>query len=206
MNTFQEIPVNNSALNKRKTIHNKGINDANYLINPRIHGKHLMCPYYKVWTSMLTRCYSEAYHKTHPTYLGCSVYEEWLTFSNFKSWMEKQNWKNKELDKDLIIRGNKVYSPSTCIFVTSAINNLLSDRLSLRGACVIGVQWCKSHKKYKAVCSVNSKLKFLGRYVSEKEASQAYLTFKKQHIIFIAHNQTDLQLKQILLNIANTEY
>ena len=74
-----------------------------------------------------------------PTYKGCSVSEEWLRFSNFKRWMEKQDWDGKQLDKDILFEGNKVYSAETCVFVTSVVNSFTSDSGAKRGEWLIGV-------------------------------------------------------------------
>lgn len=94
-----------------------GINDADY--------NTADCPYMRRWSAMLQRCYSESYHKRKPSYKGCYVCKEWLTFSNFKSWMEKQDWKDKQLDKDFLGDG-KLYSPETCCFIPAKVNSYLA--------------------------------------------------------------------------------
>jgi len=85
--------------------------DSSYVTQKTIDGVMVVCPFYRKWISMLTRCYSKNYQLRHPTYKGCSVSDEWLLFSAFKSWMKKQDWDGKQLDKDLLISGNKIYSP-----------------------------------------------------------------------------------------------
>ena len=75
---------------------------------------------------MLKRCYSSRYHKTRPSYIGCSVCPEWRYFSKFCLWMENQKWEGMELDKDLLVKGNQVYGPDTCCFLPGAINSLFS--------------------------------------------------------------------------------
>ncbi len=67
---------------------------------------------------MLQRCYSESYLNKRPSYRGCSVCEEWKTFSNFMAWMKNKNMENLELEKDILVPGNKLYSPETCVFVS----------------------------------------------------------------------------------------
>ena len=101
-----------------KLVWGVGINDADYSVCPRVDGIHINCIYYQTWQSMLERCYSSKYQAKHPTYKSCTVCEEWLHFSNFRSWMVGQNHKGKFLDKDILELGNKIYSPETCIFVT----------------------------------------------------------------------------------------
>ena len=121
---FEEIPATQKSIDNRKLVYGVGINDADYQVNPTIDGSRVMCPAYSAWHSMIERCYSEKYHDKKPTYKECYVCDEWLYFLKFKSWMEKQDYKGKELDKDILIQGNKVYSPETRIFVDKTINVL----------------------------------------------------------------------------------
>lgn len=83
------------------------------------------CKYYRAWSGMLLRCYSEKFQLKSPSYRGVTVCDEWLTFSNFKRWMENQDWQGKQLDKDLLSRSVKIYSPETCCFVSSMVNNFV---------------------------------------------------------------------------------
>ena len=84
---------------------------------------------YNIWKKVLQRCYSKEYHIKKPTYIGCSVVKEWLNFQNFAKWYKK-NYKPEtmegwHLDKDILVKGNKIYSPETCCFVPADINSLL---------------------------------------------------------------------------------
>lgn len=101
-----------------RLVYGVGINDAGYPVK----GKLGVCKYYEVWKGMLQRCYSERARKNRPSYNSCEVVESWLTFSNFRIWMEKQDWKDKHLDKDLIEKGNKIYAPDKCIFISPRLN------------------------------------------------------------------------------------
>lgn len=115
-------------MNTKPTIYGKGINDAGYPTEQRINGIRVLCPFYTKWSSMIRRCYSGE----HEQYINCNVCEEWLTFSIFKEWMLQQDWEGLELDKDIKIPGNKMYSPFTCLFVPKEVNNLMKapkDRL-----------------------------------------------------------------------------
>lgn len=202
MNKFIEIPVDKKSLYMRKPIFGIGINDANYQVQPMIGNKREICPYYKTWKKMLERCYSAKYHVIQPTYKDCFVCTEWLTFSNFRAWMEIQDWKGKQLDKDLLIKGNKIYSADTCVFVTQRVNSLLNTQKATRGAHALGVSWKRAMGKFQAQCSVGSVCKALGYYLTEEEAHQAYIHFKKELIITIANEQNDIRVKNVLIERA----
>lgn len=108
-----------------KTIYNIGYyGDGKY--KARINNKKTL--HYIKWFSMFNRCYNHKYHEKQPHYLGCSVSEEFHCFQDFAKWMD-ENWyeydKMLELDKDLLIEGNKVYSPEACCFIPKEINNAL---------------------------------------------------------------------------------
>ena len=107
-------------INKKDMVYGVGINDAEYSVHEykKINGRRKTvwrCPYYNRWIDILKRCYSKGFHSKNPTYKGCTVSEEWLIFSNFRDWMIKQNWEGKQLDKDLLFEGNKIYNPETCV-------------------------------------------------------------------------------------------
>ena len=81
-------------LDKPKLVYGVGINDADYVVQKKetvgyVNGVRKQkivweCPYYRVWKGMLKRCYSPELQERQPTYKGCSVSKEWLTFSNFR--------------------------------------------------------------------------------------------------------------------------
>ena len=139
-------------------VHGVGINDANYAVTEletiEVNGVRKrrivwVCPYYSVWTNMLKRCYSAKFQERNPTYKGCSVSKEWWRFSNFRRWMEAQDFEDKQMDKDLLFEGNKVYSAETCVFVTSVVNSFTLDRGNDRGEWLIGVNWHKRDGKFR---------------------------------------------------------
>tara|TARA_R110000782_G_scaffold223191_1_gene310208 strand:+ start:169 stop:741 length:573 start_codon:yes stop_codon:yes gene_type:complete len=185
-------------MKKTKLIYGVGINDANYTVGPKINGKQLWCPFYKTWHRMIMRCYSVKSLKAKPGYLNCSVDDKWLVFSNFKLWMETQDWKGKHLDKDLLIQGNKVYGPLPCMFVGAEINTLLIDAAKSRGLFPIGVSIVRSNR-YRSQCNVFGKSKHLGTYGTPEEAYGAYKAFKYKHIAEIANQQIE-PLRTALLN------
>ena len=154
---------------------------------------------YVCWKDMLKRCYSAKYQEKYPTYKGCSVSDDWLYYPNFKNWYNKNyyeiNNKTSQLDKDVLIKGNKVYSPDTCVFVPNFINTLFVKSQKIRGELPIGVTYHKVNKKYIAQLSVykNGKktTKYLGYFTTPNDAFEAYKQAKENYIKEIADNYKD---------------
>ncbi len=165
-----------------KLVYGYGINDADYAVQPTINGKRTICPFYRKWKNMLGRAYSEKCHKNQPTYIGTTVCQEWHSFMVFKRWMEKQNWKDNDLDKDILYPNNKHYSPHTCVFVTNKINMIIPRENSK------GVHFDDFTSKFKAQISIDGKRKSIGRYETFIEAQNAYLIEKIKHIKSVVHN------------------
>ena len=145
---------------------------------------------YSVWTSMLMRCYSDKCQKKHPTYKGCTVCEEWLNYSNFKKWFNDNYYEiegeQMALDKDILVKGNKIYSPNTCVFVPQNINTLFTKRNKSRGKYPIGVYKPNNSNKFQVNCNTfyngKSKLKYLGYYNTIEDAFNAYKQYKEANI------------------------
>lgn len=171
-----------------------GINDVGYVVDKLINGERIICPYYKTWKNMLGRCY---YDKNRPTYEGASVCEEWFRLSNFKSWMEKQDWQGKELDKDLLVKGNKLYSPQTCVFISSDINLFIITSLKADGDLPQGV---KQHRKaFTAVVGIDGKNTYLGSFKTAEEAHSAWREAKMLQAIVLAERQNCPLVAEALL-------
>ena len=151
---------------------------------------------YKCWQKMLQRCYDPYYINKFPTYIYCIVCEEWHNFQNFASWYEENyyecNDERMELDKDILVKNNKIYSPSTCIFVPQRINYLFTKRQNCRGDYPIGVTYNKESKRLKVQCNIykNGKAskEHLGRYPIDKpfQAFYVYKEFKENYIKQVA--------------------
>ena len=181
---------------RSKLVFGVGTNDADYnvAIQSVVDGKNKIvwrCPYYQAWASMLSRCYSDKSQMKRPTYKGCSVCDEWLIFSNFKAWMEQQDWEGKHLDKDLLKEGNKVYCPEWCIFVDININSFVTDSGATRGKYMLGVYWDKQCSKFKVQCCnpFTGKRQYLGRYGDEMEAHLAWKNFKHEMACLLAESE-----------------
>ena len=198
---FPMVTASKLSLSLRKLVRGVGINDAEYKTSYRDNkGKTYKCPYYERWKSMVERGYSEKYKETRTTYKDVTICEEWHTFSNFRSWMEKQDWEGKQLDKDIILPNNKVYSPQTCVFVSSQVNTLLSDNGKSRGKYKQGVSFRKATGKFQAQCKNGAgKQKKLGYFPTEDLAYEAYVHYKYNLILKVAAEQEDIRVKNGLL-------
>lgn len=179
-----------------------GINDADYQVSPRAGNKRITCPYYATWSGMLARCYSPVHLERRPTYVGCSVCEEWLTFSKFKAWMEVQDWEGKQLDKDLLIPGNKIYGPDTCVFVSRDLNMFVNDRAACRGNSPIGVSWYPRLGKFQASCKnpFTGVQEYLGLYDCPEDAHEAWRQRKHELACQYADAVHDKRLSTTLRN------
>jgi hypothetical protein len=197
-------------LDTPKLVYGVGVNDADYVTRKvetiEVNGKQKqklvwICPYYRAWKNMLMRCYSTKYQERHPTYKGCSVSEEWLRFSNFRRWMEKQDWEGMQLDKDLLFESNKEYSKETCVFVTKAVNMFTIDSGAARGEWLIGVCWDKGVGKFKSSCrnTFIKKQEHLGYFTCEEEAHQLWLKRKLELAHLLAAEQTDERVAKALI-------
>ena len=162
---------------------------------------------YVLWCHMFERCYSDAYKKKYPTYEVCEVSDNFKSYEYFYEWCHKQVGFNNggwHLDKDLLIKGNKVYSEDTCVFIPSEINSLLTKREALRGEHLIGVSWCKKANAFKASVNKNKgKQEHLGCFNTEIEAFNAYKTAKETFVKEQANkwkSQIDERAYEALMN------
>lgn len=163
---------------KKSMKYGVGVNDLLYAEHDRV---------YNYWNSMLRRCYSECFLSLNPAYRGCTVCPEWHTLSNFKKWFENPINAYQDgyaLDKDILIKGNKVYSPDTCCFVPPYINTLLTNCKSKRGVYPIGVS--KAGNGYSAQISYNKNKGYIGYFATPDEAFNAYKEAKESYIKEVA--------------------
>ena len=162
---------------------------------------------YKLWCNMLRRCYSDDFKKKRPTYEGCEVSENFKSYEYFYEWCNKQvgfNNKDWQMDKDLLVKGNKVYSESTCVFIPQEINSLLINCTASRGKHLIGVYWSKTANAFVSRVSRNKGgSEHLGLFNTELEAFNAYKTAKENHIKELANkwkSQIDPRAYDALMN------
>ena len=172
-----------------KTIYNVGyIGEGYYKL---ITHKNI----YKHWSSMIRRCYADNKNKFNPTYKDCSVCEEWHNFQNFGKWFDENYYtienETMALDKDILVKGNKTYSPETCVFVPQRINSLFLKRNKSRGKYPIGTSYNKRDKKYESCCHMYKNNRYtrhaIGNFDTPTEAFNVYKTFKEQYIKQVAN-------------------
>ena len=141
---------------------------------------------YGLWKSMLRRCYSDNFKKKNPTYKDCEVSDKFKSYEYFYEWCNKQigfGVDGFEIDKDLLIKGNKVYNESTCVFLPQEINTLLIKCTASRGKHPIGVCWNKTKKSFVAhVGKSKGKQEHLGYFKTEIEAFNAYKEAKEAFV------------------------
>jgi hypothetical protein len=188
-----------------RLLYGVGINDYEYKVSASeiVNGKSKItwvCHYYSTWSGMLERCYSKKYQLYRPSYQGCSVCPEWIHFSVFRAWMVEQSWAGLNLDKDILIPGNKMYSPEACAFVSAMTNNFLISREACRGDYPIGVSLRR--KKFVARCRnpFTKKVEHLGHFTCPNKAHEAWRTRKHELAIELAKMQSDKRVANALIN------
>ena len=146
------------------------------------------------WQCMLQRCYSDKYQSRGASYKGCSMSENFKYFPYFKEWCSKQvGFGNKgwELDKDILIKGNKIYSEDTCCFVPQEVNLIFGNNPKNRSTTPIGVQFIKSSGKYRAIICKNTKSQHISCHNTAEDAFYAYKQVKEDYIKEIANKWKD---------------
>jgi len=151
------------------------------------------CEAYMVWYSMLRRVYSTVSLAKMKTYEGCRICEEWLYYQNFAEWYYSHPpyMLEFELDKDLLFKGNRLYSPDTCVFIPTCINSFLSLTNSLRGANPVGVSFHKRIKKFQAQITRGNGRESLGYFSTPEEAFHTYKLAKESYAKELAEKWKD---------------
>ena len=193
-----------------KLVYGVGVNDLGYRTEvreelPKNGGKRawktvFKCEYYVAWKSMLERGYSEKFLESYPTYTGTSVCSEWLYASQFKKWMEQQDWRDKSLDKDIIVPGNKLYSPDTCAFVLPATNSFVTACDASRGEYPLGVSLYRRTGKYLARCNnpFSRETEHLGYFFTPEDAHEVWRKRKHELAQLVAAKESDPRVVEAL--------
>ncbi len=147
-------------------------------------------PGYPTWRRMLQRCYDNKLHDRSPSYKDCAVCEEWHSLFYYNEWYLSNYYnvgnQQMELDKDILVKGNKIYSPDTCVFVPRKINHLIIGANKNRGKYPIGVYYDKTKKKYVAHMSCENRDIKLQQCNSPVEAFFVYKFYKEAYIKQVA--------------------
>lgn len=184
------VSVDRLAVNP--TVYGVGFNDVGFRV--KIDGKMLW--QYQLWKTMLRRCLCSKCKTTSPTYKDVTCCDEWLSFGNFLAWCNKETGysglpEGFHLDKDIIVKGNKIYSPEACSFVPRNVNMLLNDNGAARGDWPVGVSLYKRDGRFNANIKCWGKLRFLGRHDTPEGASAAYKIAKEAHVKIVATQHRD---------------
>jgi hypothetical protein len=159
---------------------------------------------YYTWKNMLKRCYSPNYQAENPTYIRCKACDEWLDFQVFAKWFE-ESYPNDgglyQLDKDLKVVGNKVYSPKTCLFVSGAVNKFTTDSGAARGESLVGSHWFARASKFQSYCNnpLTKKREHLGLFTDELSAHLAWRKRKSELACELAMTQSNPEVRDALL-------
>ena len=190
----------------RRLVQGVGVNDSPILTTLEDGTRD---PSYMKWKGILNRVYSKKALIQQPCYFNSTVSEDFLIFSKFKDWHVNQVGYGEvgyDVDKDLLVKGNSVYSPSTCVLLPKEINLFMIKRIS-SGCAInplpIGVYYHKTNKKYRSQINDNGKRKSLGYFKTPEEAFYAYKEAKEQQAKSLANKwkgKIDERAYEALLN------
>ena len=178
------------------TLYGKGYTDISCSYDQRLHG---------IWGGMFSRCYNTKYHEGYVSYKDCEVVGDFLYLSKFIGWCKSQigyDQKGYQLDKDILVKGNKVYSPETCCFVPKDLNTLFTHRRKDKGLYPVGVSYKPKINKYIAQISRFKEVIHLGSYCTPEEAFLAYKQAKEAYIKEVAElykDQIDSRVYEALM-------
>lgn len=180
----------------RKPVFGVGIND----VKTKTKGTKP----YLVWKAMLSRCYSDYTQSTNPAYIGCSVCDDWLTFSRFKAWFDANYKDGTQLDKDILVRGNKVYSPETCCFVPQKVNQIFKGyRAGKRPSKGV----TKQYRKYIALFRGDG-IRYRASFNTLSEAEAFYVEQRQKYIAklakdYLSQGIIDKRIYQAIISYGN---
>jgi len=184
----------------QKLTHGHGFNVEGAFV-ACIKKKHTKC--YGAWIGILRKSYSERFKLRSPTYRDCTMDSKWHNYQVFAKWYHENQKESFELDKDILIKRNKIYSPETCCFVPKEINLLFVKRNSKRGPHPIGVSFHKKRQIFYVIMSKNNKNVGLGTFNTAEEAFLAYKHGKEKHIKEVAEKWKDKIDKKAYLALIN---
>ena len=177
----------------KPTPYGVGCLGSNLDLKSKINGK--TCKIHSMWRNMIERCYNVNSHQHNPTYVACYVSDDFKDYSKWRAWYDNYQYKHDgwQLDKDLLVKGNKIYSGDTCVFLPKEINLVLTKRTTSRGNHLIGVHFNKRDKKFVSQVSLGAgNRKVLGYYNNEYDAHLAYKEAKESYLKELAEEYKDM--------------
>ena len=186
--TFPRIKATETSFNKRRLISGVGRNDVWYVTQPKVNGKQIQCPYFKMWRQMLYRCYDKHYGT------GMTICDEWLSLAAFVSWAAKQDRAGKVLTT---YRGMTDYNPESCLFLDSYSSRMLHGAEDTKG-CTFQPR----KKVWHAKIQMHGKTHCLGYGKTEVQAHEKYRVARRNYILKNAELQTNARVKHELTNYA----
>lgn len=156
---------------------------------------HQQIKEYESWCNLLQRCFSKNIKdkKRYSTYKDVTCCDEWLLYENFYEWLHSQpnfeKWLNGEkwcIDKDILVKGNKIYSPETCCLVPQNVNGLFTKHNATRGDLPIGVS--KHGNGFQARCHnpITNKEVYIGMRQEPLKTFVLYKNYKENLIKQVA--------------------
>ena len=164
---------------------------------------------YRAWLGMMQRVTNEKVQAKHTSYKDCTISEDFKSFDYFKEWYNCQIGCDQDgwhVDKDLLVKGNKIYSAETCVLLPQQINTLITGANAIRGDLPKGVYYDKSksvNSRYRARVSQEGKYVCYGSYSNPEDAWLAYKGAKEAWVKVVAErwkDQIDLRAYEALLN------
>lgn len=202
--TTEPLTIHNGR--PRSLVHGWGVNDSNQPITKMVEGRQVKCPYYSRWEAMIRRVEKD------PSYAGVTICEEWRYFSAFELWMSSQGWQGRELDKDLLSKSSKTYSPETCTFLPNYINRIIvSHKAENSGGLPLGVVDVTKDGtelfKVSLEGGFTPEVYSYGHYTTKEECHQAWQIAKasqlKQAVLeYMVEGSCDLRVVAALLEKA----
>lgn len=172
-------------INRRKIVVGIGVNDSDFITSLTDNeGNKFIHPAYSDWHNMLKRCYSDFYKIKYPTYNGCEVNKEWLSFMSFYEFWKQHHIDGYQLDKDILWINNKEYSSEKCVYVPNYINSFFGEKTKDNGLPV-GAHVFKRDNNYRACIRKKGKSYHVGYFAHPDDANRAWGVEKKVHLYSI---------------------
>ena len=187
-----DTTYSNFAIGKISNPYDKRIHGVGYLGEGKYYTDKTELEFktYCAWRKMLERCYSERFRYLNLAYIGCTVCKEWHCYQNFAEWYisnyNEVGTERMHIDKDIMVKDNKIYSPDTCLIVPQRINMIFMTKTRENDADLPNTI-CRCVNGFKTAYAGKS----LGVYKTLEEAINKHDTVKRIHIKEVAKEYKD---------------